>query len=150
MDHGIAARSGAAGDVQAARAVMSVVEKSVYRGPHLCSATPMIRIQLDLGELEQWPTNRIPGFTEALSQILPSLAGHGCSYKQAGGFLLRLTEGTWIGHVVEHVALELQSLAGTAVTRGKTRSVRGREGVYNILFEYRDEAAGGGGRGRPR
>jgi cyanophycin synthetase len=121
---------------------MRVLEKSVYRGPHLFSATPMIRIQLDLGALEAWPTDRIPGFNEALRRMLPTLAGHGCSYREPGGLLRRLEEGTWLGHVAEHLALELQSLAGHKVSRGKTRSVRGRAGVYNVLYAYLDEDVG--------
>jgi cyanophycin synthetase len=121
---------------------MEVLERSIYRGPHLYSATPMIRIQLDLGSLEQWPTDRLPGFTEALLQQLPSLNNHGCSYRRPGGLIARLEEGTWLGHVVEHVALELQTLAGTSVSRGKTRSVRGQPGVYNVLYAYCDEEVG--------
>lgn len=121
---------------------MRVLEHSVYRGPHLYSARPMVRIQIDLGELEHWPTDRIEDFTSRLVNLLPGLEQHGCSYRQPGGFVRRLNEGTWLGHVIEHVALELQVLAGSAVTRGKTRSVRGRPGVYNILYAYRDEEAG--------
>jgi cyanophycin synthetase len=142
LDQAITALPVDDGKAPLAPAPMRVIEKSVYRGPHLYSATPMIRIQLDLGDLERWPTDRIPAFAEALTQMLPSLAGHGCSYKQAGGFVRRLNEGTWIGHVVEHVALELQSLSGTAVTRGKTRSVRGKPGVYNVLYAYCEETVG--------
>jgi cyanophycin synthetase len=130
-------------DVQtAAQPLLSVLEKSVYRGPHLFSNTPMIRMQVDLGALEEWPTHRLTGFADSLLELLPSLQKHGCSYRRAGGFVERLREGTWIGHVIEHVALELQTLAGSRVTRGKTRSVRGRPGVYNVLFAYRDETVG--------
>ena len=121
---------------------MKVLERSVYRGPHLYSARPMIRIQLDLGRLENHPTNTLPGFAEALLEQLPGLAGHGCSYGRPGGLVQRMSDGTWLGHVIEHVALELQSLAGARTTRGKTRSVKGRPGVYNILFAYSDETAG--------
>lgn len=117
----------------------AVVETGVYRGPHYHSHTPMVRIQLDLGRLEEWPSDRIPGFIDALLEHLPGLARHGCSDRRAGGFVRRLREGTWFGHIVEHVALELQSLAGHRVTRGKTRSVKGRPGVYNIMYAYRDE-----------
>ncbi|WP_276605801.1 cyanophycin synthetase [Sphingomonas gei] len=120
---------------------MRVLERSIYRGPHLYSASPMIRIQLDLGTLEQWPTDRLPYFAERLLALLPGLADHGCSYKQPGGFVRRLQDGTWLGHVIEHVALELQIRAGSPVTRGKTRSVKDRPGVYNILYTYREEDA---------
>lgn len=121
---------------------LRVLERAVYRGPHLYSARPMIRVQLDLGELEQWPTDRMPGFVEALLARLPGLARHGCCYGAPGGFVRRLNEGTWPGHVIEHVALELQSAAGARATRGKTRSVRGRPGVYNVMYAYEDEDAG--------
>ncbi|RZJ96688.1 MAG: cyanophycin synthetase, partial [Brevundimonas sp.] len=119
-----------------------VLERGVYRGPHLYGARPMVRIQIDLGELEAWPTDRIEGFTEALLAALPGLAMHGCCYGEPGGFLRRLESGTWFGHVAEHVALELQKAAGASVTRGKTRSVKGRPGVYNVMYAYADEATG--------
>jgi cyanophycin synthetase len=118
---------------------LCVLERTVYRGPHLYSATPMVRIQADLGALEHWPTSKLPGFTQALLATVPGLSQHGCCYHEAGGFVRRLEAGTWLGHVIEHVALELQNEAGFAVTRGKTRSVTGRAGVYNIMFEYGDE-----------
>jgi cyanophycin synthetase len=121
---------------------MRVLERSVYRGPHLYSARPMIRIQVNLGALEKWPTDRLPGFTERLLKLLPGLAGHGCSYQAPGGFVRRLEEGTWLGHVIEHIALELQTAAGAPVTRGKTRSVKNKPGAYDILYAYRDEQAG--------
>ncbi|HEY0053269.1 MAG TPA: cyanophycin synthetase, partial [Caulobacteraceae bacterium] len=121
---------------------LTVLERSVYRGPNIHSHRAMIRIELDLGELEAWPTHRLEGFSDRLLEALPSLAGHGCSYREAGGFVRRLREGTWLGHVVEHLALELQTLAGAATTRGKTRSVRGRPGVYNVMYVYEDEAVG--------
>src|SRR3954449_11895242 len=121
---------------------MRGIETAVYHGPHLFSATPMIRIQLDLGELESWPTDRLPGFSGRLLALLPGLGEHECSLGHAGGFRIRLHEGTWLGHVAEHIAIELQSLAGARVTRGKTRSVKGREGVYNVLFAYKDEPVG--------
>ena len=121
---------------------MKVEEVGVYRGPHLYSHTPMIRIMLDLGRLEDWPTNLIPGFTERLVEMLPGLKRHGCSYRRRGGLLKRLEEGTWLGHVAEHIALELQTLAGTRVTRGKTRGVKGRPGVYNMMFAYAHEDVG--------
>jgi cyanophycin synthetase len=126
----------------ARHAPMRILEKSIYRGPHLYSATPMIRLQADLGALEDWPTDRLPDFAGQLLSALPGLAEHGCSFKAPGGFLKRLDAGTWLGHVAEHVALELQTLAGTPVTRGKTRSVKGRPGVYNVLFEYQQEEVG--------
>jgi cyanophycin synthetase len=121
---------------------MRVLQSAVYRGPHLFSHTPMIRIRLDLGVLEAWPSDRLPDFTDGLLAMLPGLEEHGCSYGTRGGFVRRLREGTWLGHVTEHVALELQTRAGSRVTRGKTRSVRGCPGCYNVLYSYREEEAG--------
>jgi cyanophycin synthetase len=121
---------------------MRVLQSVVYRGPHLFSHTPMIRIRLDLGALEHWPSDRLPGFTDALVTMLPGLQEHGCSYGVPGGFVRRLHEGTWLGHVTEHVALELQTRAGSRVTRGKTRSVKGSPGCYNVLYSYWEEEAG--------
>jgi cyanophycin synthetase len=119
-----------------------ITEVGVYRGPHYYSHTPMVRIQVDLGTLEEYPTNRIPGFTDALLDVLPGVGRHGCSLRTRGGFEKRLREGTWLGHVAEHVALELQTLAGSRATRGKTRSVKNRPGVYNVMFAYNEEKVG--------
>ncbi len=121
---------------------MRVLNRSVYRGPHLYSLTPMVRFALDLGALADRPSNTLPGFTDALLAAVPTLQEHGCSYGEPGGFVRRLRDGTWLGHVTEHVAIELQSLAGARVTRGKTRAVRGQEGVYNVMYAYEDERVG--------
>src|SRR3954470_8599237 len=123
-------------------AEMAVKEVGVYGGPHLYSHTPMMRIQRVLGRMEQFPTNLIPGFTEALLDLLPGVGRHRCSLKVRGGFERRLKEGTWLGHVVEHVALELQTLAGSRTVRGKTRGVKNRPGVYNVMFAYNEEKVG--------
>ncbi len=122
---------------------MKLVERRVYRGPNLYASFPVIRLTLDLEELEEWPSAKIPGFVDGLVQAIPSLADHGCSYGEAGGFLRRLREdgGTWMGHIIEHVALELQDLAGASVTFGKTRGA-GAEGVYNIIYAYEEERVG--------
>ncbi len=121
-----------------ARAGMRVRETAVYRGPHLYGSRPMVRVRIDLGDLEKWPSHRIPGFVDALVELLPGLSRHGCSLGRPGGFLERLQDGTWLGHVVEHVAIELQCMVGSPVTRGKTRSVRGEPGVYDVLVAYED------------
>ena len=102
----------------------------------------MIRIRLDLGALADRPTSTLPGFTPALLARLPGLARHGCSYGVPGGFVRRLEAGTWLGHVTEHVALELQALGGHGVTRGKTRSVKDQPGQYDMLYAYEDETTG--------
>jgi cyanophycin synthetase len=121
---------------------MAVTEVGVYRGPHYYSHTPMIRIQLDLGRMEDFPTSRLPGFADALLEMLPGVGRHRCSLRVRGGFEKRLREGTWLGHVAEHVALELQTLAGSRAVRGKTRSVKNKPGVYNVMFAYNEEKVG--------
>ena len=121
---------------------MRVLETSVYRGPHLFGPTPMIRFRLDLGALEAWPTSALGDFGQRLGTLMPSLAVHACSRGHRGGFLERLEEGTWMGHVVEHVAIELQVLSDCAVARGKTRAVKDHPGLYDVLFEYEEEAVG--------
>lgn len=121
---------------------LEVIECRVYRGPHLYSHTPMIRIQANLGALEDWPTNHLPHFVQELLALLPGLAEHTCSSGKPGGFVERLKDGTWMGHVIEHVAIELQTMAGIRVTRGKTRSIKGKPGCYNIMYSYVYEDAG--------
>ena len=110
----------------------------VYRGPNIWTRMPAIRLVTDIGELEDRPTNKIPGFYERLTELIPSLYDHYCSVGKPGGFLTRMREGTWMGHVLEHVALEIQNLAGAEVGRGKTRST-GERGVYNVVYEYEQE-----------
>ena len=127
---------------------MRILDRSVYVGPSLYARFPVIRLELELGELEAWPTGRLgSGFIDALAAALPGLAEHGCSYREPGGFLRRMREGdgTWLGHVLEHVAIELQNIAGEAVTFGKTRSA-GAAGVYTVVYEYaqRDEGIAAG------
>ena len=124
---------------------MRVVDRSVYVGPSLYADFPVIRLELDLGELEHWPSSRLgEGFVQELLDRLPGLAEHGCSYGEPGGFVRRLREdeGTWLGHILEHVAIELQNIAGADVTFGKTRSIDGRPGVYTVIYEYSDRKEG--------
>jgi len=111
------------------------------RGPSRWSRLPMIRLLVDLGVLERFPSDEIPGFRNRLVAALPGLVSHTCSYGRHGGFVRRLDEGTWAGHIAEHVAIELQNLAGSPVTRGKTRGA-GRYGRYDIVFNYRVESVG--------
>jgi cyanophycin synthetase len=96
---------------------------------------------VDLGSLEQWPSNALKGFNEALIEMLPGLQEHSCSLGRPGGFVERLKDGTWLGHVAEHVALELQRETGTHIPRGKTRSA-GQPGRYNVIYGYREESVG--------
>jgi cyanophycin synthetase len=124
---------------QDAHQTMRVITTKVFRGPHLYSQYPMVQIQFDLGSLEHWPTDELGDFPDKLCSILPGIQTHGCSYGEPGGFIRRMHEGTWLGHVIEHVAIELQTMVGMRVTRGKTRSVSGLPGVYNIMYCYIDE-----------
>jgi cyanophycin synthetase len=123
---------------------MKVVERSIYLGPSLYALFPVIRLTLDLGPLEEWPSAKLgPRFTDGLLAALPGLHEHGCSYGEPGGFVRRLTEeeGTWLGHVLEHVAIELQNVAGGHVSFGKTRST-GEPGQYNVVYEYEEARVG--------
>ena len=121
--------------------MLKIREKTIYRGPNVWARMPVIHYVLDIGDLEERPSNKIPGFYEHLIELIPSLYEHGCSIGKPGGFLKRLREGTWMGHVLEHVALEIQNLAGAEVARGKTRGT-GEKGIYNVTFQYDQEDVG--------
>ena len=120
---------------------LRILETRVLRGANYWAREPVIRQIVDLGVLEEYPSNTIPGFVDALVEILPSLEDHACSLGRRGGFLTRLRDGTWAGHVAEHIALEFQNLAGMPVRHGKTRGT-GEHGRYNVIFEYREEQVG--------
>ncbi|WP_374606218.1 cyanophycin synthetase [Thermomonas sp.] len=125
---------------------MRILNRNVYVGPSQYAKFPVIRLELDLGALEQWPTAKLgDGFIDGLLAALPGLAEHGCSYREPGGFVRRMREGegTWLGHVLEHVAIELQNVAGEDVTFGKTRSISDdRPGVYSVVYEYAQKEEG--------
>jgi cyanophycin synthetase len=123
---------------------MRILDRTVYVGPSLYAHFPVIRLDVDLGPLEEWPSGKLgPAFTDRLIAALPGLHEHGCSYGEPGGFIRRLTEGdgTWMGHILEHVAIELQNVAGEAVTFGKTRGA-GSEGRYHVVYQYHQEDVG--------
>src|SRR5215218_9730650 len=101
----------------------------------------LIVLLLNLEELEYLPTNKIPGFYEGLKNLMPSLQKHMCSEGVQGGFFERVKDGTWMGHVIEHIALEIQTLAGMDVGFGRTRG-EGREGFYHVVFSYEVREAG--------
>jgi cyanophycin synthetase len=124
-----------------ASADLKIVQAQVFRGPNYYSYDPAIRLLVDLGSLEHWPSNTLEGFTEALVEMLPGLAEHSCSVGRPGGFVERLKDGTWVGHVAEHVALDLQRETGAHVYRGKTRSAE-TPGQYNIIYGYGEEQVG--------
>lgn len=124
---------------------MRILNRNVYVGPSQYAHFPVIRLELDLGKLEEWPTGKLgPAFVDALVGRLPGLAEHGCSYREPGGFIRRMREdeGTWLGHVFEHVAIELQNIAGEDVTFGKTRGIDDRPGVYSVVYEYAQREEG--------
>jgi cyanophycin synthetase len=122
---------------------MKIIEINAMRGPNYWSVNrhKLIVMVLDLEELEELPTNKIDGFYDRLKALFPSMYAHRCSVGEPGGFFQRVQEGTWMGHVIEHIALEIQSLAGMNVGFGRTRTY-GEHGVYNVVFDYMEEKAG--------
>jgi cyanophycin synthetase len=114
---------------------------SHLRGPNIWTYRPVIEAWLDIGELEDYPSHTIPGLYERLTAWLPGLVEHRCGVGTVGGFLERLREGTWAGHVLEHVVLELQNMAGMRTGFGKTRGV-GQPGIYKMAFRTREEVVG--------
>src|ERR1700748_2563986 len=122
---------------------MKIIEIKTLRGPNYWSnyRKKLIVMKLDLEELEEFPTNKIDGFAQRLEKMLPSMRKHRCSKKHEGGFFERVVEGTWMGHVIEHIALEIQSLAGMDTGFGRTRETK-TVGVYNVVFTYLEEKVG--------
>ena len=122
---------------------MKIVEIKVMRGPNYWSIRrrKLIVMKLDIEELEHKPTNEIEGFLDRLQTMFPTMISHRCSPNIEGGFFIRVKEGTWIGHVIEHIALEIQTLAGMDCGFGRTRGT-GTKGVYNVVFSYMEEAVG--------
>lgn len=122
---------------------MKIREINAMRGPNYWSVRrhKLIVMVLDLEEMEQRPSNTIEGFRERLEEMFPAMFQHRCSVGEPGGFFQRVDEGTWMGHIIEHIALEIQSIAGMEVGFGRTRGY-GEEGVYNVVFAYTEEAVG--------
>ncbi len=120
---------------------MNILEHRALRGPNYYSRYLAIFMRLDIGELEERPSDTVPGIVERLLGLLPTLQEHRCSVGRPGGFVERLERGTWAGHVVEHVAIELQNLIGFSVGYGKTIDSY-EPGIYNVVYRYRDEACG--------
>ena len=122
---------------------MKIREINAMRGPNYWSVRrpKLIVMVLDLEEMENYPSDKIPGFGERLKALLPGLYEHRCSEGVAGGFFHRVDKGTWMGHIIEHVALEIQSMAGMDTGFGRTRGY-GEEGVYHVVFSYKEEAVG--------
>ncbi|HJS50418.1 MAG TPA: cyanophycin synthetase [Pyrinomonadaceae bacterium] len=122
---------------------MEILEIRTLRGPNYWSGywKKLIIMRLDIGDYEQRPSDNMPGFFERMIELLPTLKAHGCSYQEEGGFLRRVQEGTWAGHIIEHFALELQTLAGMSTGYGRTRET-GEKGIYNVVFSYHEEEVG--------
>lgn len=122
---------------------MQILETRTLRGPNYWSGywKKLIVIRLDIGEYEDKPTHKIDGLYQRMVDVIPSAVSHGCSYREEGGFFRRVEEGTWAGHVVEHFALELQTLAGMDTGYGRTRETATR-GIYNVVFSYMEEEVG--------
>ena len=122
---------------------MKILDIKTMCGPNYWSVNrhKLIVMLLDLEDMEQKPTDKIPGFLERLSALMPTLFEHRCSEGVPGGFFQRVEEGTWMGHVIEHIALELQTLAGMDTGFGRTRETKD-PGVYHVVFSYQEAKAG--------
>jgi len=122
---------------------MKIREINAMRGPNYWSVRrhKLIVMVLDLEEMEELPSNKVDGFYDRLTAMFPGMYEHRCSVGEPGGFFQRVEEGTWMGHIIEHIALEIQTLAGMDVGFGRTRGY-GEEGVYSVVFAYMEESVG--------
>jgi cyanophycin synthetase len=122
---------------------MKIDKIQALRGPNIWSVQrkKLIQMRLDLEEMEERPTNKIDGFRERIEVMFPTMIEHRCSEGCRGGFFMRIDKGTWMGHVIEHIALEIQTLAGMETGFGRTRETK-TPGVYNVVFSYTEENVG--------
>ena len=122
---------------------MKILKIQALRGPNLWSVKrkKLIQMRLDLEEMEQYPTDKIPSFRQRIEAMFPSMIEHRCSEGCRGGFFMRVERGTWMGHVIEHIALEIQTLAGMETGFGRTRETK-TPGIYNVVFSYTEENVG--------
>lgn len=122
---------------------MKILKIQALRGPNIWSVQrkKLIQMRLDLEEMEEFPTNKIPGFRERIEKLIPTMIEHRCSEGTRGGFFSRIDRGTWMGHVIEHIALEIQTLAGMETGFGRTRETK-TPGTYNVVFSYTEENVG--------
>lgn len=122
---------------------MKILKIQALRGPNIWSVQrkKLIQMRLDLEEMEQFPTNKIDGFRERIEAMFPTMIEHRCSEGVRGGFFSRIERGTWMGHVIEHIALEIQTLAGMETGFGRTRETK-TPGIYNVVFSYTEENVG--------
>ena len=122
---------------------MKILKIQALRGPNIWSVQrkKLIQMRLDLEEMEISPTNKIEGFRERIEKMFPTMIEHRCSEGERGGFFSRIERGTWMGHVIEHIALEIQTLAGMETGFGRTRETK-TPGIYNVVFSYTEENVG--------
>ncbi len=122
---------------------MKILKIQALRGPNIWSISrkKLIQMRLDLEEMEDYPTDKIDGFSERIEAMFPTMYEHRCSEGEPGGFFSRVKRGTWMGHVIEHIALEIQTLAGMETGFGRTRETK-TSGVYNVIFSYTEENVG--------
>lgn len=122
---------------------MKIIEIRALRGANYWSNRwkKLITMKLDIEDYEQKPSDVIPDFLKRITELMPSLISHTCSYDYEGGFLKRIEEGTYAGHIIEHLALEMQTMAGMDTGFGRTRE-SDSPGVYNVVFSYIEEEAG--------
>ena len=125
-------------EIQVNSLALQITSLRVLRGPNQWAAFPVLEARVDLGQLEDFPSNTLPGFNDRIIAWLPSMIEHRCSIGERGGFFERLRTGTWMGHVLEHVTIELQALGGSPVGYGRAREANAR-GVYNVVIEYNEE-----------
>lgn len=122
---------------------MKILKIQALRGPNIWSVQrkKLIQMRLDLEEMEEFPTDKIEGFRERIELQFPAMIEHRCSEGSRGGFFSRIERGTWMGHVIEHIALEIQTLAGMETGFGRTRETK-TPGTYNVVFSYTEENVG--------
>jgi len=121
--------------------MVTILNKRALRGANIYSYRPVVVLTVDLGKYNEVFTNQIDGFTDKLLKLMPSLEDHRCSEGVKGGFITRLNEGTLLGHVIEHIALELQYIAYMDVGFGKTIDTD-TPGVFEVIFSFWVEKAG--------
>ncbi len=121
---------------------LTFLRVSYLRGPNIWTYRPVIEAWVDIGAFEELPSNKLPGFNDRLIALLPGLDAHRCGVGEPGGFILRLRDGTWLGHVLEHVTIELQNLAGSQVGFGKARQTAEDSGIYKVAVRTRNEQVG--------
>jgi cyanophycin synthetase len=119
---------------------MRVIERSIHDETAAVGGDCMVRFTLDLEELDDYPTDGLPGFTDEVLALLPGLREHECPPGAPGGLVRMMHDGMCIAHLAEHVVLELEALVGAAVGHGRTRGVDGHPGVYAVMVPFRDEA----------